>query len=173
MGMHDPSSDEYRPYVPNSATPVPRPVIQAADIQAAVEAGDMEPALIVEPEGDGEWAVDALGHIKHVEYAEDESPGFEPPELVDDPSTGTFDEATGEFRDPERDSNDRETGSEGSPVPSGTRVADLPDENGADLEDADPGFIPADDEPEASGHEHGDESWHSHADGDYDHDSHG
>lgn len=181
MGMHDPHSDDYRPYKPNSATPIPAPVIQNVDLQAAIDSGDLEPAQIVEPEGDGQWAVDATEHVDAATPEGDDLPGFEPPATSDTDDYGNPERHRGESWeapvDPDRDNGDAEDGEPDADDPSGTTVADLPAENGADLEDCDPGFIPAEDgDPDATptAHEHSDGAggMHSHDDGNYDHDSH-
>jgi hypothetical protein len=125
----------------NEATPVPAPVIQHCDIVAAQASGALTEAEIVEPEGDGDWAVAATEHVEAererigADPDEDDLERYVAPEPVeDDPDTPTFDESDNTFHSIARDEHE------------GRTVAELPDENGADLEDADPGFIPADGE---------------------------
>lgn len=162
MGMHDPHSDEYRPYVPNEATPIPRPVIHAVDIQAAIEAERMEAAEVVEPEGDADWAIDATKHVEAererigADPDGDDLPNYEAPTAADTDDYGNPERHRGEPWD--------------APDADGATVAMLPAENGADLEDADPGFISGDDahEHENGGpdHTHGDDPRFD-ADGNY------
>lgn len=157
MGMHDPASDEYRPYKPNSAAPIPAPVIQSVDLAAAIDAGDMEPASIHEPEGDATWAIKATEHVEDVIEATDDAatpegddlPGYEAPAIdhSDDP------DPMQPYGDPEQDSEASDDHDSAAVCPDGTTVGDLPDENGATVDDhCDDGFIPLDGESDAEAH---------------------